>query len=279
VVAAPSVIQCAGNGRGFFAPVIPGLGWGRGAVGHCEWSGVRLADVLNRAGVGAGAAHVHFLGTDGPPSPKTPLYLRSLPIAKALDPTVLLATVMNGEPLPVLHGGPVRLVVPGWTANHWMKWVRWITVSDVEAPGFYQQTGYKMPIRPMPPEATPAPADLRPVTVMNVKSLITGPAEGAQLPAGPVEVRGVAWTGDGHVTRVDVAAGADDAWTPAEFLDAPRPGAWRRWRLRMEAPTRGALTLRSRATDSTGAVQPDATPWNRSGYLWNGIDAVRVTIG
>ncbi len=149
-VTLPAVLQCAGNGRAFFDPKIPGVSWERGAVGNAEWTGVRLADLLRRAGMSKEARHVHLMGADAPPSPKTPAYYRSIPIEKALDPSTLIAYAMNGEPLPVLHGGPLRLIVPTWTGNHWLKWVRRITVSPDEAPGFYMQTAYHLPKEPAP---------------------------------------------------------------------------------------------------------------------------------
>jgi DMSO/TMAO reductase YedYZ molybdopterin-dependent catalytic subunit len=164
VVTVPAVLQCSGNGRGYFRPRVTGVPWERGAVGHAEWSGVRLADVLERAGIKPGAGHVHLLGADGPPSPKTPAFFRSIPLTRALDPSTILATRMNGEPLPLLHGGPVRLAVPGWSGNHWLKWLRVITVSRDEAPGFFMQTGYRMPKVPAPPGAVLKPSDLEPFT-------------------------------------------------------------------------------------------------------------------
>jgi len=277
-VTLPAVLQCSGNGRAFFRPAMPGVIWERGAVGHAEWTGVRLADVLARAGLQPRAAHVHFLGADGPPSPKTPLFLRSLPLDKALHEDTLLATAMNGEPLPALHGGPVRLVVPGWSGNHWMKWVRMVTVAADEAPGFYMQTGYRIARSPAPPDAVLKPSDLVPVTELNVKSLITWPPEGATLRPGPQEIRGVAWTGEGHVTRVEVDAGAG-RWGEATLLGEPRPWAWRQWRLAWDAPAHGKVVLAARATDSRGHIQPETTPWNKSGYLWNGIDRVTCEVG
>ncbi|MFO0911284.1 MAG: sulfite oxidase, partial [Isosphaeraceae bacterium] len=267
----PAVLQCSGNGRAFFKPLIPGVAWERGGVGQADWTGVRLADVLRDAGIQSGAAHVQFLGSDGPPSPKTPAWHRSLPIERALDPSTLLATHMNGEPLPVLHGGPVRLIVPGWGGNHWMKWVRNITVSRQEADSFYMQTAYKMPIRPAGPGAVVPPEELRPVTWLNVKSLITHPLQGSKHSPGSIEIRGVAWTGQGTVDRVEVASGSGDHWSPAELIDAPRAGAWRRWKATLDLRAPGEASLRARATDSTGATQPVITPWNKSGYLWNGI--------
>jgi len=273
----PAVLQCSGNGRANFAPTIPGVGWDRGAVGNAEWSGVRLVDVLGRAGVKAGAAHVHLLGADEPPGPKTPAFFRSIPLSRALEPGTILATAMNGEPLPLLHGGPIRLVVPGWAGNHWIKWLRKVTLAREEAPGFYMRTGYKIPRVPAPPGAELKPADLVPVTAMNVKSLIARPLEGAVVPAGRVEVKGVAWTGEGLVEHVEVATGPGDSWSRAAFLGEARPGTWRQWSYAWDARP-GRHALRARATDSRGEVQPGATAWNRSGYLWNGIDRVAVEV-
>jgi DMSO/TMAO reductase YedYZ molybdopterin-dependent catalytic subunit len=273
-----AVLQCAGNGRGLYRPRVPGVPWERGAVGQAEWSGVRLAELLERAGVRPGAAHLHFLGGDAPPSPKTPAFVRSIPIDRARDPGTILALRMNGEPLAAVHGGPVRLVVPGWAGNNWTKWVRRIVVAREEAPGFYMQTAYRMPRTPVPPGAAPGSVPADPLTWMNVKSLITWPERGSLLPAGPVELRGIAWTGDGDVTKVDVRIGDDDRWLGASLLEDPEPGAWRQWRLRWEPSRRGRYVIAARATDSMGQVQPESPPWNRSGYLWNGFDTVEFEV-
>ncbi len=275
-VTVPAVLQCSGNGRAFFAPNIPGVGWERGAVGNAEWGGVRLVDILDRAGIKADARHIHMQGADAPPNPKTPAFFRSLPLARALDRSTILATTMNGQPLPRLHGGPIRLVVPGWAGNHWIKWLRKLTLALDEAPGFYQRTGYKIPLVPGPPGVDPKPADLVPVTALNVKSLIARPLEGATLKASPVEVRGVAWTGEGVVARVEIAIG-EGPWSPATLQGPATPGTWRPWTYTWQA-TPGRHALRARATDSAGQVQPESTPWNKSGYLWNGIDRVACEV-
>jgi DMSO/TMAO reductase YedYZ molybdopterin-dependent catalytic subunit len=274
-VTVPAVLQCAGNGRGFFAPIIPGVGWEKGAVGNAEWSGVRLVDVLNRSGIKPEAAHVQLHGADTPPNPKTPAYFRSIPLTRALDPSTILATSMNGEPLPLLHGGPIRLVVPTWAGNHWIKWLRKITVAKEEAPGFYMQTGYKMPKVPTPPGVDLKPDQLKSVTTLNVKSLIARPLEGSTLKAGPVEVKGVAWTGEGFVEKVEISTGA--GWSLATLQGKPAPGTWREWTYTWQAQP-GRQTIQARATDSQGEIQPETTPWNRSGYLWNAIDKVTCEV-
>jgi DMSO/TMAO reductase YedYZ molybdopterin-dependent catalytic subunit len=273
-----AVLQCAGNGRGLYRPRVPGVPWERGAVGQAEWSGVRLADLLERARPQGGAAHVHFLGGDAPPSPKIPAFMRSIPLDRARDPATLLALRMNGQPLPAIHGGPVRLVVPGWAGNNWLKWVRRIVVAREEAPGFYMQTGYRMPRTPVPPGAATAGVPLDPVGWMNVKSLITYPERDSVLPAGPVEVRGIAWTGQGHVTKVDVRIDDGDRWLAATLLGDAEQGAWRPWRLNWEPARRGRHLISARATDSMGQIQPESPAWNRSGYLWNGFDTVACEV-
>ncbi len=274
----PAVLQCAGNGRALFRPRMPGLTWERGAVGHAAWGGVRLATLLEKAGVKPEAAHVHLVGADVRPTPKSPAFIRSIPLARAQADDTLLALAMNGEPLPILHGGPARLVVPGWGANSWSKWVRKIVVSAEEASSFYMKTGYRLPRTPVPPGVNPPAADLGPVEWMNVKSLITSPGADARLTRGPLEVRGVAWTGEGHVVKVEVATAEDPTWREAELLDEPRQGSWRRFKLAWTPPAAGAFTLLARATDSRGEVQPETPPWNKSGYLWNGYDRVVCTI-
>ena len=275
-VTMPAVLQCSGNGRAYFEPKIPGVGWEKGAVGNAEWSGVRLVDVLEKAGIQADAAHVQLHGADTPPNPKTPAFFRSIPLARAIDRSTILATTMNGEPLPNLHGGPIRLVVPGWAGNHWIKWLRKVTVAKDEAPGFYMQTGYKMPKVPTAPGVDLKPTDLKSVTTLNVKSLIARPTDGAVLTAGRVEVKGVAWTGDGVVERVEVST-LDGVWSPATLIGDPRSGTWRSWTFAWDAKP-GRYSLKVRAVDSKGETQPEVSPWNRSGYLWNGIDRVSCEV-
>ncbi|MFO0959070.1 MAG: sulfite oxidase [Isosphaeraceae bacterium] len=278
-VTTTAVIQCAGNGRSFFRPSMPGIGWERGAVANAEWSGVRLRDLLEAAGIGPEAAHIHLLGADLPPHVKTPVFLRSIPRERAFRDEVILATHVNGEPIPKPNGGPVRLVVPGWFANHWMKWVRRISAEPRMADGFYMQTAYRIPKVPVPPGVDVKPEDLDYVTSMNVKSLITSPRRDSTAKAGPVEIRGVAWTGDeGRIAKVEVAWIDGGRWHEAELIGPDRPFAWRTWRLAADLPGPGPYAIRSRAADTRGQVQPESTPWNKSGYLWNAIDRVPVEV-
>lgn len=273
-----AVLQCSGNGRAHYRPRVPGVQWERGAVGNVRWTGVRLADVLRRAGVDLERAkHVQLEGADRPVLPTTPLFYRSIPLTRALHPDTLLATHLNDAPLTALHGGPLRLVVPGWMADGCTKWLTGVTVQAQESEGYYMQTAYRYPEHPVEPGAAPSTGSMKPVEEMIVKSLIASPAEGTTVTGDQLTVRGVAWTGDGLVTRVEVSTDAGQRWQDATLLGEDLPYAWRKWEWRGSVPA-GACTLLCRATDSSGAVQPEQSPWNPGGFLWNGWDRVTVTV-
>ena len=275
-VTIPAVLQCTGNGRTRFNPIPGGVGWGQGAVGNAEWTGVRLRDLLERAGLAKGAKHVHLRGRDEPAGPKDAIYLRSLPIERAMNPSTIVAFTMNGKDLPAMHGGPVRLVVPGWTGNHWIKWLREITVAEDEAPGTFQRVDYRLPKTPQPRDAVVKPEDTVPVTALNVKSILTAPHPRPSAEAAKAPLQGFAWTGNGRVAKVEVSID-DGPWKSAELVGPDHEGAWRMWRFAWDV-TMGEHHVRVRATDTTGAVQPDVTPWNKGGYLWNGIESVKFLV-
>jgi DMSO/TMAO reductase YedYZ molybdopterin-dependent catalytic subunit len=275
-VTLPAVLQCSGNGRALFSPKVPGVGWERGAVGNAEWTGFQLKELLEMAGIAAEARHVHLLGSDAPPHPRTPAFFRSIPIERALDPSTLIAFQMNNASLPRLHGGPLRLIVPGWAGNHWVKWLRTITIATEEAPGFYMKTGYRMPRTPVSPGVNMKPEETVPVTTLNVKSLISSPTVGHRLAPKQVKIQGVAWTGPGRVTKLEVSMDGGP-WSSAELYGPDHENAWRLWRFDWQ-PTPGKHEVRARATDSSGDVQPETTPWNKSGYLWNGIESVAFEV-
>lgn len=272
----PAVLQCSGNGRSFFSPSVPGTQWEKGAVGNAWWTGVRLADVLEQAGLGSKAGHVQLLGADRPALPSVPLFVRSIPIDKAMHAATLLAYEMNGEPLPLLHGAPVRLIVPGWAGDAWVKWLAHLNVQEQEAEGYYMQTAYRMPVKPIRPGETVKPTETTPVTDLLVKSIITHPVEGSVLPVGDLLIEGVAFTGEGEVVRVEVSLDAGGRWQEAELVGERAAYAWRLWRYVWTGVQAGSYTILSRATDSRGQVQPLVSVWNPGGFLWNAIDRVRV---
>lgn len=276
-VTVTAVLQCSGNGRAFYRPRVPGVQWERGAVGNARWTGVRLADVLKRAGVKPSAKHLQMQGADRPVSTQVPLFIRSIPIEKALHPDTLLAYRMNGEPLPLLHGAPLRLIAPGWMADACVKWLTDLTISDQEASGYYMQTAYRYPVRPVRPGENIEPADLRPVEAMIVKSLITSPRDGGAV-NGDIVVKGVAWTGEGRIASVEVSADEGRTWSRARLTGDDVPYAWRMWEYAWRPTGAGRVTLLSRATDDQGRTQPPASPWNPSGFLWNGVDRVQIDV-
>ncbi|MDP1768922.1 MAG: sulfite oxidase [Nitrospirota bacterium] len=273
-----AVVQCSGNGRAFHRPKVPGVQWERGAVGNAEWTGVRLRDLLAKAGVHAGAHHVQFQGADRPVVASVPLFIRSIPLEKALHPDTILAYEMNGRPLPLLHGAPLRVITPGWMADSCIKWLTEITVSQDEAQGYYMQTAYRYPTRPVVPGEAIAASDLKPVEAMTVKSLIAAPQEGESVKSGPVTIQGMAWSGEAKVVKVDLSFDEGKTWESARLVGEDRPYAWRQWQLVWKAKTAGTFTILCRATDAQGEQQPAITPWNPSGFLWNGWDRVTVTV-
>jgi sulfite oxidase len=272
----PATLECTGNGRGFYSPKVPGIQWARGAVGNAEWRGPRLSDVLKLVGVDAKAAFVEFDGADtGVLS--TPDFVRSMPMKKALHPATLLALSMNGE-TPQIHGFPVRLVVPGWDGTSWVKWVTRISPAAEEGKGFFMNPGYRYPKYALPPGTPARPAELEVIEGMPVKSTITSPEDQSKSPGGTVAIRGFAWAGEEAIERVEVSTDGGSKWRDAELVSPKLPFAWRQFRLDWKPSAPGFYTILSRATDTAGRVQPFVPAWNPSGYLWNGIDRVGVTV-
>jgi DMSO/TMAO reductase YedYZ molybdopterin-dependent catalytic subunit len=272
-----AVLECAGNGRAFFEPSMPGIQWERGAVGNARWTGVRVADLLARAGLGEGARHVVMHGADRPLGTQPP-FVRQLPVAKAMDPDTILAYEMNGEPLPLAHGFPFRTIVPGWEGAYAVKWLSRLEVIDRDFDGFWVATAYRYPTRPVMPGAAVPPEHMGPLTSLVVKSIITRPLEGAVVAPGRVLVAGHAWSGDHEVARVDISTDRGVTWRPARLTGETARHAWRRFEFEYDATTPGAHLVLSRATDTAGATQPLVPKWNPSGYHWNAPDLVRFEV-
>jgi DMSO/TMAO reductase YedYZ molybdopterin-dependent catalytic subunit len=273
-----AVVQCSGNGRAFYRPKVPGVQWERGAVGNAQWTGVRLRDVLAMAGVKEPAQHVQLQGADRPVVATVPLFVRSIPLTKALHPDTILAYEMNGRPLPLLHGAPLRVIAPGWMADSCTKWLTEITVQAEEAQGYYMQTAYRVPVQPLEPGASSNGQATVPVEAMVVKSLIAAPGEGETVKAGPVTIQGVAWGGEAKVVKVEVSFDEGRTWEQARLIGEDHPYAWRQWQFLWRVKTAGTVTIVCRATDARGETQPASSPWNPSGFLWNGWDRITVTV-
>lgn len=259
------VLECAGNGRAFYKPGMPGAQWQFGSVGNARWTGVRLRDVLAKAGLKPAAAHLLLDGADTPMG-KMPDFQRSLPLEKADHPDTLLAYEMNGKPLTAEHGFPLRVVAPGWAGDSWVKWLTRIELLDHEHDGFWMKTAYRHPAKHIEPGAAVAPADLVPVTDLNVKSTLATPGTWAK--PGTVTVQGVAWSNASPVTRVDVSTDGGNSWASARLLGTPTKYGFRRFSHSWKA-AEGTHILMSRATNQAGQTQPLQPEWNPSGYLYN----------
>ncbi len=277
-----AVLQCAGNSRDFYRPRVPGVQWGRGAVGNARWTGARLADVLAGAGVDSESPeNVVVSGADKPLMATVPVFERNLSLSKCLHPDTLLAYEMNGEPLPSLHGGPVRLVVPGWVGDDWIKWVTSISVQAEPSDGFYYQKGYRYPdVAVKPGDAVP-PESMKPMEELVTRSLFASPSQNSRLSlSAPVSLKGVSWTGgEKTVVKVEVSDDGGKSWTTARFHGQAEPYAWRQWELDWQPTKAGPTTLLCRATDSSGFVQPvEDSPWNPGGYLWKSADRLELEV-
>jgi DMSO/TMAO reductase YedYZ molybdopterin-dependent catalytic subunit len=255
-------IECAGNGRGRLElPQTSGVQWGVGAVGTATWTGVPLAALLERAGVRPSALHFWMEAADCSPMPEAPRFLRSIPRRMALD-GAFVAYEMNGQPLPFLHGGPLRLVVPRWYGMASTKWLTAVRARATESENHFMVRAYRY-------------ADGSAVEVMRVKSLITAPLEGDRLDGRAMRLTGVAWTGTGTVAQVEISLDGGSTWQQARFTTEPRPSVWRLWEADVVLRTTGAQRVRARATDTAGHTQPERSDSNPGGYGNNSIHEVR----
>jgi sulfite oxidase len=272
-----NTLECAGNGRSLHRPQVPGVQWGKGAVGTARFSGPRLRDVLQRAGIKSTGKHVMFRGLDEVPG-KVPPFIRSIPIEKALDGDTLIATQMNGSPLTKHHGFPARALVPGWIGAASCKWITEVKVLDKEFVGNFMSPAYRLPNEPIKPGDTVKPEDTHPVTALSVKSVIVGPRDGANLKAGRTTIHGVAWAGESDVAKVEISSDGGTTWNPATLGREQAHYAWRLWTYDWKPGKRGDYTIMSRASDTQGHTQPPTPVWNPSGYLYNAVDQVNLHV-
>jgi DMSO/TMAO reductase YedYZ molybdopterin-dependent catalytic subunit len=270
-----AVNQCAGNGRGLSEPRVTGTQWGNGAMGCARWTGVRLKDVLAKAGLAPGAKRVRFAGLDVPPMAGAPQFIKSLPIDIALRDDVLVAWGMNGEPLPMLHGYPLRIVVPGWFSTYWVKMLATIEVLTGEDDSYYVAKSYRIPARPITPDDKDFPTVS--ITAMPPRALITSHADGAVVKRGaPLTLRGVALGGDAALARVDLVGEGFEL--PCTLGPDEGPYAFRLWEVTIPKVTQNLANIGVRAANVNGAVQPEALAWNPSGYARNVIERITLRL-
>lgn len=260
-----ATVECAGNGRSFLREKAAGVQWGAGAIGHAEWTGVRLRDLLEPAGVKPGALEIVFEGADRGSEPDHPApmhFSRSLPLAKALDPDTLIALRMNGEWLDDNHGAPMRLFVPGWYGVASVKWLRTMRVIDQTYPGYFQTVKYTID------RSTAAGKRRLPLGAGIVKSEILQPT-GKTLTTGTNRIAGIAWAGEERVSRVDVSTDGGRSWHAAHLKGLQQPYSWCHWECLWTVTAPGEYTLMARAHTDSGQAQPfDYNPDNL-GYLIN----------
>lgn len=272
-----ATVECAGNGRSFLQERQPGVPWGAGAIGHAEWTGVPVADILKSAGVKPGAVEVLFEGSDAGSEedhPEPMHFARSLPLAKALDRDTLLVTRMNGELLSPSHGQPVRLFAPGWYGVASVKWLSRIEVLDLPYRGYFQSVKYTVQRR------TEA-GRLETVILgpMAVKSEIIRPAEGSVLGIGTNRLFGVSWAGEEAVGAVEVSTDGGRTWAQAQILGTPTQYSWSLWEYLWEVAEPGEYSLMSRAISASGQVQPTRHDPLDGGYRIHHSRPRQVRIG
>ncbi len=278
-VSTVALCQCAGNSRSLFEPRVPGGQWGNGAMSNARWKGVRLKDVLAAAGIQAGTVQVGFHGLDTAPLAQTPRFEKSLSIERARDNDVLIAYEMNGAPLPMLNGFPLRLVVPGWYATYWVKSLSSIMALDQPLKTFWMDTAYRIPDNS---EAEETPQQLAKVTVpitrMAVHSIFLKPEAGEQLTVGrSYTLTGVANDGGAGIRKVEVSMDDGKTWNDATLGVDLGKYSWRRWNAQWTPAAKGSYRLRVRATNNDGQQQV-TSQWNRSGYQRDVIEHVDVVV-
>ncbi|MFI5460987.1 MAG: molybdopterin-dependent oxidoreductase [Isosphaerales bacterium] len=278
-VSVVAVNQCSGNSRSLFQPRVPGSQWGNGAMGNARWTGVRLADLLRRAGVKSKTVQVQFNGLDEGPLPSVPDYVKTLDIDHALSPEALVAYEMNGATLPMLNGFPVRLVVPGWYATYWVKALSEITALPARFDGYWMAKAYRIPTNPEAAETPNALAkETVPINRLNLRSFIVFPEPDGRIHVRrPCRLEGIAFDGGHGIKLVQVSTDGGSRWDQASLDPDLGRYSFRRWRATWTPQTRGAYRLMVRAVSNAGEEMPASPRWNRSGYMRNMIEEIRVT--
>jgi DMSO/TMAO reductase YedYZ molybdopterin-dependent catalytic subunit len=275
-----AVNQCSGNSRGLFQPRVPGGQWENGAMGNAQWTGVRLRDVLDRAGVKSGAVAARFKGLDEALIESAPTFMKSLDIDHARDGEVMLAYQMNGEQLPLLNGFPLRLIVPGWYSTYWVKMLNDVEILNAPDDNYWMKTAYRIPDTP---HANVKPGESGfatvPINRMGPRSFFTNLTNGATLkPGAPLSVRGIAFGGDCGVAQVELSDDSGTIWRPAALESDQGKYGFRRWSAEVAAPPSGTLTLQARCTNANGEAQPTEPNWNAGGFMRNVIESVRLVV-
>lgn len=271
-----AVLECSGNGRGLQDPPAPGVQWRRAAIGNAEWTGVPLSELLKAAEVKPEGKYLTLKGADRPVLASVPKFIRSIPIEKAIQADTLLAFGMNREPLPINHGGPLRLVLPGWYGENWTKWILEIEVTDREDPGFYMKKGYRIPKDPLTPLAKWDASTGQAIEKLRVQSLITAPRANQSVAPGKLHVKGKAFSGESRIVKVSLSLDQGKTWLPARVEPLRKTGGWQEFEGEVSVEGRNQeWELWSKAEDSDGNEQPLQAEWNPGGYVRNSVDKIK----
>jgi DMSO/TMAO reductase YedYZ molybdopterin-dependent catalytic subunit len=273
-----AVNQCSGNSRGFFQPRVQGGEWANGAMGNALWTGVRLKDVLDKAGVKPGAVQVRFKGLEEPVVADAPHFMKSLDIDHARDGEVMIAYAMNGEQLPLVNGFPLRLVVPGWYATYWVKMLNDIEVLDQPDTNYWTKVAYTIPDTPHA-SIKPGERDVKmiPINRMVPRSFVTNIASANKMKAAaPTTLRGIAFGGDCGVASVDFSIDRGQSWHQTQLGNDEGKYGFRQWQTPLTLPAPGEYTLLIRCTNSNGVAQPETPNWNPAGFMRNVIESVDI---
>jgi len=272
-VEAANTLECSGNSRSLLKEKASGNPWTIGGVGNAVWGGVWLKDILEQSGITSDGKHVCFEGFDVPLGRAQIKFIRSIPVAKALDST-LLAYEMNGAPLPLEHGFPLRALALGWTGANCVKWLHKITIIESPFEGFFMDKVYRVFQKGEDSKSGEA------ITSIPVKAIITQPLQDTHVAAGIIPIRGAAYAGEAGIASVEVSADSGRTWQSANLIGLDVPFAWRHWEYLWEAETKGSYTIMARATDTNGKRQPETAQWNVLGYCNTGIQehALSITV-
>jgi len=266
-----NTLECSGNSRSLLKEKASGNPWTVGGVGNAIWGGIWLRDVLAKAELEKGAQHVSFEGFDKPLGSAGVKFIRSIPLEKAIAST-LLTYEMNGQPLPLKHGYPLRAVALGWTGANCVKWLHKITVLDQPHEGFFMDKVYRVFQKGEDPKSGKVVKDI------TVKAIIVEPGNGETLPAGMVPIRGAAYAGEAGIQAVDISVDDGRTWVPAKLIGLQETYAWRHWEYLWDVRRAGQYTIMACATDSQGRRQPETAHWNVLGYGNNGIREHAVVV-
>ena len=259
-----NTLECSGNSRSLLKKKASGNPWTIGGVGNAIWGGIWLKDLLKIAELKRNAKHVSFEGFDKPLGSARIKFIRSIPLEKAISSTIL-AYEMNGEPLPLEHGYPLRALALGWTGANCVKWLHKITVLDQPYQGFFMDKVYRVYQKGEDPRSGEVVKDIM------VKSIITEPINGETLSTGTVAIRGSAYAGEAEISKMEVSVNGGKTWIAARLIGIEETYAWRHWEYLWDAQKQGHYTIMSRATDTRGRQQPENAYWNVLGYGNNGV--------